>query len=157
MTPCTVKHAARTAIVRDSCRDARSGLDREGRAARYDRTAVTELSWNWIALLATVPPILALAGAWPFWRKRQPIFGNLVGTAVIFGSAFALIMREYVEIDRITQACLDEGMTCFPEPSAFTRFAIYAFIGLFEVFMLFLFSIRIEERIRRQDYAPEWR
>ena len=129
------------------------------RAARrgYDRTAVTELSWNWIALLATVPPILALAGAWPFWRKRQPIFGNLVGTAVIFGSAFALIMREYVEIDRITQACLDEGTTCFPEPSAFTRFAIYAFIGLFEVFMLFLFSIRIEERIRRQDYAPEWR
>lgn len=103
------------------------------------------------------PPVVSLIVAFPFWRKGGMIFGNIVGMAVIFGTAFALIMREYVELDRATQACLDAGDVCFPEPGAFTRFAIYAFIGLFEVFALFALSLRVEKRIRDRDYAPEWR
>jgi hypothetical protein len=55
------------------------------------------------------------------------------------------------------RACLDEVLPCFPNPSAFTRFAIYAFIALAEVIALFLVSLRVEERIRRRGYAPEWR
>jgi hypothetical protein len=46
---------------------------------------------------------------------------------------------------------------CWPEPAAFTRFAIYAFIGLVQVFVVFTLSLRVEERVRRRDYAPEWR
>jgi len=42
-------------------------------------------------------------------------------------------------------------------PSAFTRFAIYAFIGLTEVIALFSLSIVVEDRARRRHYAPEWR
>ena len=95
--------------------------------------------------------------ALPFWRSGQAIFGNIVGTLVIFGTALALIGREYVELDRITQACLDAGTTCWPAPTAFTRFAIYAFIGLGEVFVMFVLSVRVEERIRNSRYAPEWR
>jgi hypothetical protein len=68
-----------------------------------------------------------------------------------------LIMREYVVIDRLTKACLEAGETCFPVPSAFTRFAIYAFVGLIEVFILFSISLTVEERLRRRSYAPEWR
>jgi hypothetical protein len=117
---------------------------------------VNQLSWLWIGLEVTVPPLAAVLLATPFWRKGQMIFGNIVGTAVIFGSAFALIMREYVELDRLTQACLDAGTVCWPEPSAFTRFAIYAFIGLIEVFLLFTLSLRVEERVRRRSYAREW-
>ena len=122
-----------------------------------ESTALTELSWNWILLGATVPPVIALLLAVPFWRKLSMIFGNLVGTGVIFGAAFALIMREYVVIDRLTKACLEAGETCFPTPPAFTRFAIYAFVGLVEVFILFSISLNVEERLRRRDYAPEWR
>jgi hypothetical protein len=85
------------------------------------------------------------------------IFGNIAGTAVIFGTAFALILREYVELDRVTRACLDAGSVCWPEPGAFTRFAIYAFIGLIEVFALFGLSLKFERRMRDRDYAPEWR
>jgi hypothetical protein len=44
-----------------------------------------------------------------------------------------------------------------PEPAAFTRYAIYAFIGLADVFVLFIVSISVEARIRNQAYAPEWR
>ena len=52
--------------------------------------------------------------------------------------------------------CLDAGFVCWPEPSAFTRFAIYAFIGLIEVFALFTLGLKAEERSRRRHYAREW-
>ncbi len=118
---------------------------------------MTALNWKWIAVMLAGPPLVSLLVAYPFWRKGGMIFGNIVGTAVIFGTAFALIMREYVELDRATQACLDAGEVCFPEPGAFTRFAIYAFIGLAEVFALFALSLRVERKMRDRDYAPEWR
>jgi hypothetical protein len=115
------------------------------------------LQWFWISLQLAVTPIVAYLVALPFWRKGGMIFGNIAGTAIIFATAFGLIMREYVEIDRMVQACLDAGDVCFPEPSAFTRFAIYAFIGLIEVFALFSLSLRVERKHRDRDYAPEWR
>jgi len=115
------------------------------------------LSWRWIAFMATAPPVAGLLVAYPCWKKRQPILGNLVGTAVIFGSALALILRESAELDAIARRCLDAGYYCFPSPSAFSRYAIYAFIALFEVFALFMTSLSVEERVRRSGYDPEWR
>jgi hypothetical protein len=118
---------------------------------------VSELSWRWIALMLTVPPVAGVLVALPFWLKIETILGNLAGTIVIFGSAVALIVRESVELNRVIQKCLDAGYTCWPEPSAFTRYSIYAFIGLIEVVALFTWSLRVEERIRNRRYAPEWR
>ena len=117
---------------------------------------MSRLSWWWIGFAATVPPSVGVLLALPFWRKGQMIFGSIVGTAVIFGSAIGLILREYVELDVLTQGCLDLGTVCWPEPSAFTRFAIYASIGLVEVFALFTVSLMFEERVRRRSYAREW-
>jgi hypothetical protein len=118
---------------------------------------VTQLHWDWIGLGLAVPSILALLVAYPFWRKSQSTFGSVVGSAVIFVFAFGLIFREYFEIDRVTKACLESGTVCWPEPSAFARFSVYAFIALLEVIVLFSLSIKVEERMRRRDYAPEWR
>lgn len=115
------------------------------------------LNWIWIAIMATAPFVVGLLLAYPLWRRSEAILGNILGTAVIFAAAFGMIWREHLQLDRIVQQCLDEGITCWPEPSAFTRFAIYAFIGLFEVFALFMISLRVEEAMRRRDYAPEWR
>ena len=107
--------------------------------------------------MATVPlPVGALVSL-PIWRKNEVVLGNLAGTAVIFGAAFAFIMKESLELNRLTQACLESGYTCWPNPAAFTRFAIYAFIALIEVFALFMVSLKVEERIRSRRYAPEWR
>ena len=119
--------------------------------------SVTELSWFWIALLATVPPVVGLLVALPCWLKSQPILGNVAGSVVIFGSALALILRESVELDRLTWRCLDAGYACFASPSAFSRYAIYAFIALMEVFALFTVSLSVEQKIRRRGYDPEWR
>ena len=118
---------------------------------------MNELSWYWIALGAFIPPIGAVLVAFPFWWKEQPIFGNIAGTAVLFGAAFALIMREHMQIERVVNACLDGGIPCFPNPTAFTRFAIYAFIALGQVIALFTLSLKVEHRRRRRGYAPEWR
>jgi hypothetical protein len=117
---------------------------------------MTGLNWFWISIMATAPWVVAVLVALPFWRSRQMTFGSIVGTAVIFGTAIGLILREYVELDRISQDCLDAGTVCWPEPSAFTRFAIYASIGLIEVFLLFIVNLKVEERLRRRGYAKEW-
>ena len=115
------------------------------------------LNWHYIAFALTVPTIGGLLVALPFWWKGRMTFGNIVATGMVFGCSVGLILREYVELDRATQVCIDAGLPCFPVPSAFTRFAVYAFIGLAEVIVLFTLSLVVEDRVRRRQYAPEWR
>jgi|SRR5829696_4607619 len=117
-----------------------------------------QLNWYWIGLSSVFPPIVAVLLAYPFWRRDQAIFGNIFGTVVLFGTAFGMIMREHIELDHLIQACLDSGeQVCAPDPSPFTRFAVYAFIALVQVILLFLLSLRVDENTRRRGYAPEWR
>lgn len=102
-------------------------------------------------------PVGALVAA-PMWRRREMILGNVAGAAVIFGTAFALILRESAALDALRQRCFDAGLTiCWPTPGAFARYAIYAGIGLAEVLALFAASLAVERRMRERDYAPEWR
>ena len=116
-----------------------------------------ELSWQWIAFGATVPAVVGVLAAIPLWRKDQMILGNVAGTVVLLGSALGLILREYGEIDRVTKRCLEAGDVCWPDPPAFTRFAIYASVAILESALLFFLSLRVEKRRRYGDYAPEWR
>jgi hypothetical protein len=115
------------------------------------------LHWSWIVTQAIVPSLIGALVAWPFWRKEQPIFGNIAGSIVMFGWAFALILREHAEIDAAVRACFDEGTVCWPEPAAFTRFVIYASVGLAEVIALFTISLHVEAKLRRRGYDPQWR
>ena len=117
-----------------------------------------QLNWYWIGMQAIVPPLVGGLIALPFWRRDQAIFGNIFGTVVVFGAAFALIMREHIALDVLIRACFDAGeQICSPTPSAFARFAIYSFIALFQVIGLFSLSLRVDEKMRRRGYAPEWR
>ena len=118
---------------------------------------VDGLSWFWILVEATIPPIVGWLFALPLWIRDQPILGNIAGSIVIFGTAFGLILREHIDLDRLSRACLDAGNACFPHPEAFTRFSIYAFIALVEVIALFTLSLRVDERRRRRGYDPQWR
>jgi len=115
------------------------------------------LAWSWIAVELTLVPLVGLLLALPLWVRDQPIFGNIAGAVVIFGSAFALILREHLQMDALVRKCIDDGIPCFPHPEAFTRFAIYAFIALFEVILLFLYSLRVERNRRNRGYDPQWR
>jgi hypothetical protein len=122
-----------------------------------DAGAVTGLNWWWIAVALTAPMVGGLAVAWPIWLTGQPILGNIAGSMVIFGAAVAFIFREHTALDVVVQACIDQATTCWPSPSAFTRFAIYAFIGLAQVIALFTLSVSVETRQRRKRYSPQWR
>jgi hypothetical protein len=113
-------------------------------------------SWGWIGLMLTAPPAAGALLASVCWRKREMILGNLAGTIVIFGAAIVLIIRESVELNAVIAQCLDAGYTCWPMPSAFVRYSIYAIIALVEVIALFNWSLRIEARMRNRLYAPEW-
>jgi hypothetical protein len=115
------------------------------------------LNWFWIGLEVTVAPLMGVLVAIPFWRRMEMVFGNIVGAACISVWAIALIFREFVEVDRVVQACIEEGKTCWPTPSAETRFAIYACLGMLEVILLFAVSLTVERRLRNRDYAVEWR
>ena len=118
---------------------------------------MSELNWRFIALALTAPPVAGLLIASAFWWKGWMTFGNIVGAGIVFAASIGLILTEHVELDRLTQECLEAGIPCFPQPSAFTRFAIYAFIALLEVIALFCLSLVVEGRKRRRQYAPEWR
>lgn len=118
---------------------------------------MTELSWYWIGIAAVAPMAGGLLIAYPIWLTGQPILGNIAGTLLIFGAAVVLMLREHAALDRLVQACLDQGTTCWPTPGAFTRYAIYAFVALAQVIALFTLSISVETRQRRRRYAPEWR
>ena len=118
---------------------------------------MAELSWHWIALMATAPPVAGALVAWLWWRKNEMILGNLAGTIIIFGAGVAMIVRESIEINGRIAQCLDAGYTCWPDPSAFVRYAIYAGIALVEVMALFIWSLRVEQKMRNRHYAPEWR
>jgi hypothetical protein len=108
--------------------------------------------------MGLLPLPLGILLAAPIWRRREIILGNIAGAIVIFGAAFALIFRESAALDVARQACFDAGASaCFPTPSAFTRYAIYAGLGLAEVVALFALSLEAERRIRERDYAAEWR
>jgi hypothetical protein len=116
------------------------------------------VNWYWIAFSLILPPIVGALLALPFWLKDQAIFGNIFGTVIIFGVAFALIMREHIELDNLIKACLDSGKdVCEPTPAPFMRFAIYAAIALAEVIVLFSISLKVDEKVRRRGYSPEWR
>jgi hypothetical protein len=118
---------------------------------------MNSFNWFWIAVAASVPFVGGLLVAYPIWRMNQPILGSLAGSAVMFGLAIALIMREHVELDRQVQACLTRGFTCWPDPPAFTRYAVYAGIALIQVMGLFSVSLKVEHSLRRRGYDPEWR
>jgi len=116
------------------------------------------LSWPWIAVMTFVPLPLGVLLAAPVWRRKEMILGNVAGSVVIFGTAFALIFRESAMLDVLRQQCFAAGgIICWPTPSAFARYAIYAGIGLAEVLILFVVSLSVERRIRERGYAPEWR
>jgi hypothetical protein len=116
------------------------------------------VNWFWIGFSLILPPLVGGLVALPFWLKDQAIFGNIFGTVIIFGAAFALIMREHIELDSLIKACLDSGKdVCEPTPAPFMRFAIYASIALVQVIAVFSLSLKVDEKVRRRGYSPEWR
>ena len=115
------------------------------------------MSLRWITLSATIPMLVAVAAAVPFWRRGVGLYGSIIGTGIIFGAAIGFVLREGVEIEQLMARCHEIGKVCPIRPERFTRFAVYGFIGLFQTLALFLIDLRLAERFARRPFAPDWR
>ena len=115
------------------------------------------LSWHWIALQATAPVPVAFLVAWAFWRGSNPMIGNIIGTGVVFIATVSAIGREYLALQALRRRCIEQQIPCPIHPDAFTRFAVYGFIGMFQIAALYAVSLWVEERTRRRNFSPEWR
>ena len=76
-----------------------------------------------------------------------------MGTIPFFGAGAALIVRQSIN-GLLPDRCIDAGYTCWPVPSAFVRYAIYAAIALLEVAVLFSWSLCVQRQMRNRHYAP---
>jgi hypothetical protein len=111
------------------------------------------------------PTVLAFLVAWPLWRRsREVIVGNTVGALIITISVFALIAREYIDVERVRQRCEELNgigararLCTVPTTMLFNRFAVYGFIGLSETMALFAVGEAFDHRRQRRGYAPEWK
>ena len=115
------------------------------------------MNWYWIAIALVVPTLLGLLVAWPLWRMGYGTFGSTVGASIIFMCGAVFIGREYTELEKLSEACVEAtGFDCIFSPSAFTRFAVYAGIALLEVFFLFDRGIAADRRAYRKKFPSEW-
>ena len=111
----------------------------------------------------TFRPLLAQSQQQPFVAQRPGALPHANGLGMVegtgaLGKQWQVVQRvKHVLLTRMITACLDAGLPCFPDPPAFTRYAIYSFIALFQVIALFSLSIRVENKRRRRGYSPEWR
>ena len=115
------------------------------------------MPWSSIVVAVVLPIAIGLLIALPFWmRNANDSVGSILGAGAVFVACLTFIGREYIHVQRATNACLEAGRVCAFRPEPFTRFCIYGFIALAQAFVLFVAGLSIEERIRRRSYASEW-
>jgi hypothetical protein len=120
--------------------------------------ATVGLNWVWIGIALTVPLGVGLAAALPFWwRQRDALIGNVIGSGLIVGCVLLFIWREYLELAALRTSCMERNVACRFRPPDFHRYAIYGGIGFAEVMVVFVVGLSLEERARRRMRAPEWR
>jgi hypothetical protein len=129
---------------------------------KSERCPLTSLDWRWVAVGLTVPTLVGMLIAFAVWRwGKNPTIGAILGALPIFIATVALIGREFIAIQRFYGEChalLEKHIVCRDlSPDDFTRFAIYCFIGMVEVFVLFYMSAVIDGHKREAEFALPWR
>ena len=110
------------------------------------------LNISWIVVAAIVPLGVAILAARPLWLKRvSDEVGTMAGAAIVLAFSIGRIAREFGHVLTVSTACLELQVVCRFVPEPFTRYAIYAGIGMAQVFALFLIGLSVEERLRRRN------
>jgi hypothetical protein len=108
------------------------------------------MNLSWLGLAIVLPIVAALLIARPLWvRQARDEMGSIAGAAVVLLFTVLQIAREFAEIMAIQTRCDSDGRACHFEPEPFTRYAMYAGIGMLQVFVVFVVGLRVEERARR--------
>jgi len=76
---------------------------------------------------------------------------------VVLTFTVGFIAREFGDVLEITRRCVASDVPCHFRPQPFMRYAVYGGIGLAQVFVVFLFGLNVEERLRRNESRREAR
>ena len=114
------------------------------------------LNHTWMLTAAIVPLIVGLIVAWPLWRRRvSDDMGSVLAAGVILVLISALVVREYGEVELITQQCRLKEIPCHFRPQPFVRYVLISAIGMCQVFVVFVTGLRFEERLRRNELSRQ--
>lgn len=108
----------------------------------------------WPVIAAIVPTLLGLAAAWLFWRRRQMVIGNTIGSGVVFAAILFVMGREYVAQHRLMQLC-QQGLAKCPR-DGYLAFLVFACIAFIDVGVIFWISLTVEERARQSTNYSDW-
>jgi hypothetical protein len=108
----------------------------------------------WPTIAVVVPTLLGLAAAWLFWRRRQIIIGNTIGSGVVFAAILLTMGREYVAQERLMQLCRQRLGPC--PRDGYMAFLVFASIAFIDVAVIFWVSLSVEERARRTTNYSDW-
>jgi 4-amino-4-deoxy-L-arabinose transferase-like glycosyltransferase len=114
-----------------------------------------QMNLAWLALAILLPAIASLLVAWPLWaRQVRDEIGSITGAAVVLLFTLVHIAREFATALAFQNQCFAAGRACHFEPEPFTRYAIYAGVGMLQVFLVFVVGLRVQERGRRRPTPP---
>lgn len=108
----------------------------------------------WPVIAAVVPTMLGLVAAWVFWRRRQMVIGNTVGSGVVFAAILFAMGREYVAQERLMRLCQQRLGPC--PRDGYMAFLVFACIAFIDVGVIFWVSLNVEERSRRTNNYSDW-
>ena len=116
------------------------------------------INWGLLGIASVGPMVVALAVAWPFWRKGSVIAGNTAGLAVLFICCLLAGGTEYVDALKFSIFCEGNATGCKPpRPSNFIRLATFGFIAMIQAMLLYVISALKERRLSRSHYESRWR
>lgn len=120
-------------------------------AATLEATVRIDMNVTWVIAAAVLPTLAGLLVAAPLWRLRlSDDLGSIAGAGVVFTFVVAFIAREYGEVLAFSARCIEAGVGCRFRPEPFVRYAIFAGIGMVQVFMVFILGLFVEERLSRR-------
>jgi hypothetical protein len=106
----------------------------------------------WVAAAAVVPLVAGMLTSAPLWRRRvRDDMGSIAGVGVVLFFVVTFIAREYGEIVDTEARCVVSGIGCHFHPEPFTRYVIFASIGLVQTFAIFITGLIVDERLRRRE------
>jgi len=117
-----------------------------------------DINWDLIALAALLPPMVAVAVAWPFWKSGRFIIGNVAGLAVVLVACLFFGFSEYADALKFRFWCAETSTPCKPTGSGdFMRISLFAFIAMIQAMLLHVVSGMKEHRTDRAKYDVGWR
>ena len=108
------------------------------------------LNWLRIGLAFVIPTIVGAVVARILWRREDTMMGSVIGGGVVFALILLFFAGEYIEIARFQTAF--QGVPYRVQLGDFNRYVIYAFVGFFDVAVIYLLALKFEERRRRSNF-----